>query len=51
MAKICENCINCMYLEHGDMYCDEHDDFALVYEEFCLTEDYMWCNGKKFERR
>lgn len=51
MAKICENCINCMYLEHGDMYCDEHDDFALMYEEFVPTEDYMWCNGKKFERR
>ena len=51
MAKTCENCINCMYLEHGDMYCDEHDDFVLVYEEFCPTEDYMWCNEKKFERR
>jgi hypothetical protein len=40
-----------MYLEHGDMYCDEHEDFALVYDEFCPTENYMWCNGKKFEER
>lgn len=49
--KTCENCINCMYLEHGDMYCDEHEDFTLVYDEFCPTDDYMWCNGKMFERR
>ena len=51
MVKTCEQCINCMYLEHGDMYCDEHEDFELVYDEFCPTEDYMWCNGRKFERR
>lgn len=50
-VKTCENCICCMYLEHGDMYCDEHEDFALVYDEFCPTEDYMWCKGKKFEER
>ena len=47
----CENCINCMYAEHGDMYCDEHDNFAYVYDEFCPTEDYMWCNGRKFIER
>ncbi len=51
MAKTCEQCINCMYIEHGDMYCDEHEDFSLVYDEFYPTENYMWCNGKKFERR
>lgn len=50
-VKTCENCINCMYQEAGDMYCDEHEDFALVYDEFCPTEDYMWCKGKKFEER
>ena len=47
----CENCINCMYEEHGDMYCDEHEDFAYVYEQFCPTEDYMWCNQKLFKER
>lgn len=47
----CDTCINCMYLEAGDMFCDEHEDFALVYDEFCPTEDYMWCNGKKYEER
>lgn len=50
-VKTCENCINCMYLESGDMFCDEHDNFALVYDEFCPTENYMWCKGKKFEER
>ena len=48
---ICENCINCMYQEAGDMYCDEHEEFADVYENFCPTENYMWCNGKNFEER
>lgn len=47
----CENCINCMYLEHGDMFCDKHEDMAMVYDEFCPTENYMWCNGKKYEER
>ena len=22
MNKTCEQCTNCMYVEHGDMYCD-----------------------------
>lgn len=52
MSKTCEQCINCIYLEQGDMYCEltiGDDEIKLVYEEFCPTEDYMWCNGKKFE--
>lgn len=49
--KTCEQCINCMYVENGDMYCDEHDNFDFVYEEFSPTESYMWCNGKKFIER
>ena len=47
----CEQCANCMYAENGDMYCDEHEEFAYVYDEFCPTEEYMWCNGKKFIER
>ena len=47
----CEQCINCMYIEHGDMYCDEKEDMPLVYDEFCPTENYMWCNGRKFNER
>lgn len=52
----CEQCINCMYVEHGDMYCDltvdsENKNVKWVYDEFGPTEDYMWCNGKKFEER
>ena len=52
MCKTCDQCINCMYVEHGDMYCDltvDTGDMKWVYDEFCPTDDYMWCNGKKFE--
>ena len=28
----CEQCANCMYAENGDMYCDEHENFAYVYD-------------------
>ena len=47
--KTCEQCINCMYAEHGDMYCDLIMPVKWVYEDFCPTEDYMWCKGKRFE--
>ncbi len=49
----CENCLNCMYVESGDMYCDETvgEKTKWVYDEFCPTEDYMWCKGKKFIER
>lgn len=50
-VKVCENCINCMYEAHGDMYCDLLEDFGYVYEEFCPTSNFMWCGGKKFEER
>ena len=46
-----DTCINCTYVEHGDMYCDEHERFAFVYDEFCHTDNYMWCGGKKFIER
>ncbi len=49
----CELCEHCMYVEHGDMYCDltidaENKEVKWVYDEFCPTKDYMWCNKKKF---
>ena len=47
----CENCMNCMYAEHGDMYCDEKENMPLVYDEFYPTEEYMWCQGKRFIER
>ena len=52
--KTCEQCTNCMYVEHGDMYCDltaDEGKVKWVYDEFCPTKDYMWCKGKKFEWR
>ena len=39
-----------MYEEAGDMHCDEHDNFELVYEEFGPTEHYMWCGGQRFQK-
>ena len=47
----CENCVNCIYEGEGDMYCDEDENFDYVYESFCPTEKYMWCNGKKYIER
>ena len=29
----------------------EKEDMPLVYDEFCPTENYMWCNGRKFIER
>lgn len=49
--KNCDDCVHCNYSGYGDMYCDEHEDFAYVYDEFCPTNDYMWCNGKRFIER
>ena len=46
----CDQCSHCMYEQEGDMHCDITEDFDLVYEEFCPTESYMWCNGQHFER-
>ena len=42
--KTCEQCEHCMYVEHGDMYCDltidvENKDVKWVYDEF-----YMDCS-------
>ena len=45
--KVCEQCINCMYIENGDMVCDLNDE--LVYENFQPSKKYMWCNLEKYE--
>ena len=54
--KTCDMCINCIYVEQGDMYCDltvdaKNYDVKFVYDNYNPTEDYMWCNGKHFEER
>lgn len=50
--KTCNMCINCMYVEHGDMYCDMYEDETKwVYDNYTPTNDYMWCRGKHFEER
>lgn len=30
---------------------NDYGDSSVKYDEFCPTENYMWCNGKKFEER
>lgn len=52
----CDICMNCMYVEDGDMYCDltvdtEKEDVKWVYDNFTPTDDYMWCDGKHFEEK
>lgn len=50
--KTCDMCINCMYVEHGDMYCDMCEDGTKwVYDNYTPTNDYMWCRGKHFKER
>lgn len=54
--KTCDICINCIYVEQGDMYCDISTDYnkdttAWVYDNYNPTDEYMWCNGKHFEER
>ena len=45
MAKgDCFNCGNCQYHSEGDSYCEENFEFVL--EDWCPTDEYMWCKGK-----
>ena len=30
---------------------NDSQDIKYVYDEFCPTENYMWCNGRKFIER
>lgn len=43
----CDNCVNCMYLGEGNMACDLND--KTIADDFIPTENYMWCEGKKYE--
>lgn len=47
----CEECVNCIYEENGNMYCDKHKKYAYVYNEFWPSENYMWCKGNKYIKR
>lgn len=52
----CDMCTHCIYVEEGDMYCDLTVDslkkeVKWIYEEFIPTEDYMWCNKRKYDER
>lgn len=54
MANIAQTIINngelaLKAVKHFDEYGKEK--MPLVYDEFCPTENYMWCNGRKFIER
>lgn len=42
----CFNCGNCMYHSEGDSYCDENFEFVL--DDWCPTDEFMWCKGKNW---
>jgi hypothetical protein len=39
----CEECDNCIYIEHGDQVCDYKDSWKFVFNDFIPTKDYIWC--------
>lgn len=41
----CFNCGNCQYHSEGDSYCD-YEEPIFVLEDWCPTEEYLWCGGK-----
>lgn len=46
--KICNTCVNCVYIGEGDFICDVNEPI-LVLEDFTPTEDFMSCNGVDYE--
>lgn len=47
MDKRCEDCEDCIYIEHGDQYCDLEDSWKLVFNNHIPTDNYMWCREKE----
>lgn len=43
----CFNCGNCQYHSEGDSYCD-YEEPIFVLEDWCPTEEFMWCKGKNW---
>ena len=46
----CETCINLVPIGEGDHICDE-DPMKMVLEDYAPTDDYSWCQGKKYIER
>ncbi len=45
----CEYCSYCVPIGEGDHICDAEDMPKLVMSDYEPTEDYLCCNGRKFE--
>lgn len=48
IPKICDTCINCVYIGEGDYICDI-DEPVLVIEEHCPNDNYCYCNECDWE--
>lgn len=46
-VKCCEMCENCNPIGEGDHICDE-DPMKMVLENYAPTDDYLWCQGRKY---
>ena len=46
--KICNTCVNCVYIGEGDFICDIAEP-VLVMEDFTPTDEFMLCQGSEYE--
>jgi len=46
--KICNTCVNCVYIGEGDFICD-YEEPVLIMEDFTPSDDFMYCNGENYE--
>lgn len=48
--KCCETCMNLMPIGEGDHICEENP-MQMVLEDYAPTDDYFWCQGRKWGER
>ena len=46
--KVCDQCVNCQYIGEGDFICTLEEP-VLVMEDFCPTDEFMYCGEEGFE--
>lgn len=46
-TRICNECVNCVYIGEGDSICDENNEIVL--EDWTPADDFLWCDGKLFK--
>lgn len=48
MKKSCNDCEHCMYICEGDSICDINN--KIILDDWTPTDEYFWCNGKKYKK-